>query len=94
MGQDDARFQPEVAAGDEAGFGRPFRAHHAELTGLAARCLTTREAAEEVVQVVFLEAWARRRPTKLDPYCSLPSSLSLRFYKATLASCRRAKESQ
>lgn len=49
-----------VNANDEAAFEQIFRAYYARLVTFAQTAVTSRELAEEMVQEVFLQIWARR----------------------------------
>jgi RNA polymerase sigma-70 factor (ECF subfamily) len=58
--QPDATLVARVRAGDAAALGEIFTAHYATLCGFAASYVGTAEAAEELVQELFLHLWATR----------------------------------
>lgn len=63
--EDDATLAARVRGGDVAAFETLFRAYHARLVGFVEGYVGSREAAEEVVQDVFLNVWTRREAWEL-----------------------------
>jgi RNA polymerase sigma-70 factor (ECF subfamily) len=57
---DEATWAPRIRAGDVRAFEALFRAYHARLVTFVEGYLHSREAAEEVVQDVFLKIWNGR----------------------------------
>jgi len=62
-----------VRAGDRDAFERLFRSWYARLTSYAANLTAQRDAAEDVVQEVFVAVWARRE--SLPDFEKLPGYL-------------------
>lgn len=62
----DRELQERLRRGDHSAFDVIFRAHYAALVGLAERMVREREAAEEVVQDVFVEVWRRRETLAIE----------------------------
>jgi RNA polymerase sigma-70 factor (ECF subfamily) len=56
----DREWARDVRAGDPTAFEELFRAYYDQLVGFAARLLGDNQAAEEVVQDVFLSVWRNR----------------------------------
>ena len=64
-GSGDPRGEREEWTGNRESFDRLFRSTYASLCSFAYRFLGDRDAAEEVVQEVFLRLWKRRQELKL-----------------------------
>lgn len=73
----DRELQNRLRRGDQGAFDTIFRAHYAGLVGVAERMVREREAAEEVVQDVFLEIWRRRDTLVIE------ETLRAYLYRAT-----------
>lgn len=63
---DDRAILARLRTGDERAFDALFREFYAPLVGFAESLLHVRQAAEEVVQDVFLEVWRRRESLQLE----------------------------
>lgn len=83
---------PDIAArirnGDEAAFEQAFRAHYAELCGFARRYTNDCDRAEELVQDLFTDLWARR--TTL----AVRGGLRAYLYAAMRNRCLNARQRQ
>ena len=82
MENDDSTSNPsillrQVAAGDQAAFKEIYTCHYKSLYQFALAIVRTRDAAEEIVQNVFIRIWQRR--TQLPPI----QNLRVYLYTAT-----------
>jgi RNA polymerase sigma-70 factor, ECF subfamily len=72
----DAQVVARVRAGDEGGFGRLFTELYEPLWRFAFGCVRSSEAAEEIVQAVFLRVWEQRETW------DAPAGVRAYFYSA------------
>jgi RNA polymerase sigma-70 factor, ECF subfamily len=63
---DPAALVERVRAGDERAFAEIFEAYYARLVAFARASLQTRDVAEEMVQDVFVQLWARRESLAIE----------------------------
>lgn len=78
---EDKAFIIKIKEGDKKTFEKLFRSYYPSLCHYAIRYVKTKEAAEEVVQELFLKIWKSRKTLNSD------SNLSAYLYKATYTNC-------
>ncbi|MGB3412867.1 MAG: sigma factor [Microthrixaceae bacterium] len=69
---DDAELWERIRGGDAAAFVHLFERHGARIHGYALRRTAEPQTAEDVVAIVFLEAWRQRNRVELHQPSALP----------------------
>ena len=77
-----------IARGDEQAFEELFRAFYARLVVYAGRYISDRQEAENIVQMVFIKFWEKRRELQIQ---SLNGYLSVSVRNACLNELRRQR---
>lgn len=82
MGQQDESAWARLLSGDARAFGELFDRHHPRLLAHSSRLASCSAEADDIVAVVFLEAWRKRNSVRFIDGSMLPWLLATANYTA------------